>query len=127
MLNTNPSSMKMIRRLTSVALIIGLLVFLSGFSSQKKNSAAVINSTAICGIPDFDTGMVYYGKLHSVTNQGGSSILICKSKDALGMGEKREWRNFLCGTYLGPTMDSYLVISSEGNANMRCKVKMPKK
>lgn len=119
--------MKMIKRLLSIALIIGIVIFLSGFSSQKKNAAAVINEASFCGIPDFDTGMVYFGKLHSVTNQGGSSILICKTKDAVGMGEKREWRNFLCGTFLGNTMDSHLVITSEGNANMQCKVKKPKK
>ncbi|GEM_PF-3529478 len=119
--------MKMIKRSLSVALILGLVIFLSGFSSKKQNAAAVINENLVCGIPDFDTGMVYYGKVHSVAHQNGSSILMCKSKDAVGTGNKREWRDFLCGTFMGLTNDSYLNISAEGNATMRCKVKKPKK
>ena len=119
--------MKMIKRSLSVALILGLVIFLSGFSGKKQNAAAVINENLVCGIPDFDTGMLYFGKVHSVTNQNGNSILMCKSKDALGTGNKREWRDFPCSTFLGSTNNSYLNISAEGNATMRCKVKKPKK
>ena len=118
--------MKILKRLFSVAFAIAFIVFLSGFASKEKNAAAVINENSVCGIPDFDTGMVYYATVHSVTSHGGTSTLMCKSKDALGTGKSREWSGFLCGTYLGLTMDSNLVISAEGNASMRCRVKKTK-
>lgn len=119
--------MKILKRLFSVAFAIAIIVFLSGFANKEKNAAAVINENSVCGIPDFDTGTVYYATVHSVTSHGGSSTLMCKSKDCLGTGERREWKDFLCGTYLGLTMDSYLVISADGNATMRCQVKKTKK
>jgi hypothetical protein len=118
--------MKVIKRLMAIAVAVTLVVFLSGFATEENNAAAVVNEDSGCNIIDFDTWQWFDATLHSVTNHGGNSILICKTKDALGTGVEREWWGFGCNTYMGFTVNSYLVISEDGNATLRCIVNKPK-
>lgn len=119
--------MKRVKRLLLIAASVAFVVFLSGFADKENNAAMIINENGGCGLYDFDFNESYYGTLFSVTNHGGNSTLICKSKDMIGTGVKREWSGFPCGTYLGYTENSNFVISADGKATLRCQVKKPKK
>ena len=133
-LNTNPFIMKILKRFFLLVIAIVFVVFLSGFATQQNNAAAVINEDGQCGIPDpsfYDEGSVlkgksYSGSVFSVSNHAGNTTMICKTK-AVRTGFKREWRGFPCGTFLGLTENSYVIVSASGNATMRCQVKKSKK
>jgi len=119
--------MKRVKRLLLIAVSVAFVVFLSGFTNGENNAAAVINGGS-CMIMDFDSGEIdYNATLHSVTNHGGNYTYVCKSKELIGTGVEREWWSFGCGTPGGFTENSYLVISADGNATLRCQVKKPKK
>ena len=108
--------MKTIKRLLAITLSIGLIVVLSGFS-MANDPAVVIRGESGCNI--FGNNVPF----HSVSNHAGNTTLICKGKNIFAPGNAQQLSGFLCGTFLGPTTNSFLAISASGNATLRCQIK----
>lgn len=114
--------MKILGRFFMLVLAVALTVGLSGFVSQDNNAAMVINEDTGCNIFDYDYGTAHDATLHSVTNHGGNTTLVCKAQ-LLPRASASKFNGFPCNTYLGVTDNSQLLISAAGMATLRCQVK----
>jgi hypothetical protein len=106
-------------------LILGPLVFMD-YAAAGSENAAEITSDFRCAVPNADWSRVVMGvsNNHSVVKKkNGTTMLRCSVKGVGNTtGKAVHYFNFQCGTFMGTTFDSHLVISKSGHATMVCKI-----
>jgi hypothetical protein len=106
-------------------LILGPLAF-TDYAAAGSENAAEITSDFRCFVPNADWSRVVMGvsNNHSVVKKkNGTTVLRCSVKGVENTtGKAVHYFNFPCGTFMGTTFDSQLVISKSGHATMICRI-----
>lgn len=98
-------------------------ILLSGFTAGDP--ADVIKDIG-CGISS-PWGQIFTEESIQVANHGGNVTLVCHANGVYnpsGM-DWEDW-GFPCGTFYGGTINSYKIITADGNAMLRCQIKKEK-
>lgn len=122
--------MKTLKRLLIVMAVLTGGLILTGFIGGDDNRAGILRDVG-CSIPGPD-GYIYTTTDITIFNHGGNVNLICKAKGASNStGMDWEYWGFGCGIWDGEssswsTNNSYVMVSADGNATLRCQVKKEK-
>ena len=118
------------KRFLLYAAAVPILLFgpaaVTKFAFAKSENAAEITSDFRCSVPNADWTRTVMGVLnnHSVVKRkNGTTMLRCSVNGVENnTGKAVHYFNFPCGTFLGTTFDTHLVISESGNATMICRI-----
>jgi len=110
----------------AVFILIACPAMFTEHAAARSENAAEITSNFLCYIPNFEGSGSFVGvsNNHSVVKKkNGTTMLKCSVNGAENKtGKAVHYFNFFCGTFMGMTFDSHLVISKSGQATMVCKI-----
>ncbi len=110
----------------AVSILIACPVMFGEHAAAGSENAAEIRSDFRCSVPNADWSRTVMGVLNNhsiVKRKNGMTMLRCSVKGVENnTGKAVHYFNFPCGTFMGTTFDTHLVISESGNATMICRI-----
>jgi hypothetical protein len=105
-----------------VALLALTITLISWNTRSSAVEPAIVINDFGCGMQDGDGGFVFTDISHTVITSSENSTLKCSVKGvANSTGKAVQYKDFICGTFLGLTTNSHTVVSASGNATLTCR------